>query len=159
MIQNITAITLATPNMSRAIRFYRMLGFEIGYLNLIAHLPSEIGLGGDVLSSTIPTLTPSMRVIAAGYRPDISPPQSPVPGFGDNKLALSGLSSHSFASGGGSRFTVMFGQTRAYSALMPSHSSSPASVSGLIASTGHSGSQTPQSMHSSGWMTSMFSPS
>jgi hypothetical protein len=27
----------------------------------------------------------------------------------------------------------------------------------LIASTGHSGSQTPQSMHSSGWMT-MFSP-
>ncbi len=29
----------------------------------------------------------------------------------------------------------------------------------LIASTGHSGSQTPQSMHSSGWMTSMFSPS
>jgi hypothetical protein len=60
------------------------------------------------------------------------------------------LSSHSFASGGGSRFTVMFGQTRAYSALMPSHFSSPASVSGLIASTGHSGSQTPQSMHSSG---------
>ena len=32
-------------------------------------------------------------------------------------------------------------------------------LSGLIASTGHSGSQTPQSMHSSGWMTSMFSPS
>src|SRR5713226_2757670 len=89
----------------------------------------------------------------------ISPPQSPVPGFGDNKLALSGLASHSFASGGGSRFTVIFGQTRAYSALMPSHFSSPASVSGLIASTGHSGSQTPQSMHSSGWMTSMFSPS
>src|SRR5258706_13184618 len=86
-------------------------------------------------------------------------PQSPVPGFGDNKLALSGLSSHSFASGGGSRFTVMFGQTRAYSALMPSHFSSPASVSGLIASTGHSGSQARQSMHSSGWMTSMFSPS
>ncbi|MGC2131634.1 MAG: hypothetical protein WA661_00090, partial [Xanthobacteraceae bacterium] len=25
--------------------------------------------------------------------------------------------------------------------------------------TGHSGTQTPQSMHSSGWMTSMFSPS
>ena len=30
---------------------------------------------------------------------------------------------------------------------------------GRIASAGHSGSQTPQSMHSSGWMTSMFSPS
>ena len=82
----------------------------------------------------------------------LSPPQSPVPGLSDNKLALSGLSSHSLASGGGSRFTVMFGQTRAYSALMPSHFSSPASVSGLIASTGHSGSQTPQSMHSSGYL-------
>ena len=35
----------------------------------------------------------------------------------------------------------------------------PGSVSGLIASTGHSGSQTPQSMHSSRWITSMFSPS
>ena len=34
-----------------------------------------------------------------------------------------------------------------------------ANVSGLIASTGHSGTHTPQSMHSSGWMTSMFSPS
>jgi hypothetical protein len=33
------------------------------------------------------------------------------------------------------------------------------SVSALIASYGHSGSQTPQSMHSSGWITSMFSPS
>jgi hypothetical protein len=35
----------------------------------------------------------------------------------------------------------------------------PGSVSGLIASIGHSGSHTPQSMHSSGWITSMFSPS
>src|SRR5436190_8968106 len=76
--------------------------------------------------------------------------QSPVPGLVDSKFAFSGLSSHSFASGGGSCLTVMFGQTRAYSALMLSHFSSPASVSGLIASTGHSGSQTPQSMHSSG---------
>src|SRR6266487_6907970 len=84
------------------------------------------------------------------WRPD--PPQSPMPGFGDNKSALSGLPSQSFASGGGSRFAVMFGQTTAYSALMASHFSSPGSVSALIASTGHSGSQTPQSMHSSGWI-------
>jgi hypothetical protein len=34
----------------------------------------------------------------------LSPPQSPVPGFGYNKLALSGLPSQFFASGGGSRF-------------------------------------------------------
>ena len=32
-------------------------------------------------------------------------------------------------------------------------------LSATIASAGHSGSQTPQSMHSSGWMTRKFSPS
>ena len=31
MIESISAITLATHNMSRAVRFYRMLGFEIIY--------------------------------------------------------------------------------------------------------------------------------
>jgi len=36
---------------------------------------------------------------------------------------------------------------------------SPGSVSALMASTGHSGSEGPQSMHSAGWITSMFSPS
>ena len=56
-------------------------------------------------------------------------------------------------------FLVMLGQTAEYWRLRSSHFSAPGSVSGLIASTGHSGSQTPQSMHSSGWMTSMFSPS
>ena len=40
----------------------------------------------------------------------LSSSQSPVPGFGDNRLILSGLPSHSLASDGGSRFTVMFGQ-------------------------------------------------
>src|SRR5262249_14198815 len=96
----------------------------------------------------------------SGYKEAATdPPQTPLPGFGDNKSALSGLPSQSFASGGGWAFAVMFGQTRAYLALMASHFSSPGSVSALIASTGHSGSQTPQSMHSSGWMTSMFSPS
>jgi hypothetical protein len=56
MIESISAITLATHNMSRAVHFYRMLGFEIvhggddaaftsfragtNYLNLIAQ-PAE----------------------------------------------------------------------------------------------------------------------
>jgi hypothetical protein len=40
----------------------------------------------------------------------------------------------------------MFGQIFAYSAFSNSHFSSPGSSSGLIASTGHSGTQTPQSM-------------
>jgi hypothetical protein len=87
------------------------------------------------------------------------PPQSPAPGFGEKYWSLSGFPSHSLESGGGAFLTVIFGQIFAYSAFSDSHFSSPDSASGLIASTGHSGSQTPQSMHSSGWMTSMFSPS
>ena len=39
---------------------------------------------------------------------------------------------------------VMFGQILAYSAFSKSHFSSPGSVSGLIASTGHSGFAHPQ---------------
>src|SRR3989442_9102756 len=87
------------------------------------------------------------------------PPQSPAPGFGEKYWSLSGFPSHSFQSGGGVFLTIIFGQIFAYSAFSDSHFSSPGSVSGLMASTGHSGSQTPQSMHSPGWMTSMFSPS
>src|ERR1700730_1230288 len=87
------------------------------------------------------------------------PPQSPAPGFGKKYWSLSGFPSHSLESGGGAFFTIIFGHVFPYSAFSDSHFSSPGSVSGLIASTGHSGSHTPQSMHSSGWMTSMFSPS
>src|ERR1035437_5338109 len=53
----------------------------------------------------------------------------------------------------------MFGQTEAYSPFNLTQLSRPGWVSGKMASAGHSGSQTPQSMHSSGWMTSMLSPS
>src|SRR5262249_42004219 len=90
---------------------------------------------------------------------DARPRQSPAPGFGEKYWSLSGFLPHSLESGGGAFLTVIFGQIFAYSAFSDSHFSSPGSVSGLIASTGHSGSHTPQSMHSSGWMTSMFSPS
>ena len=31
MIESISAITLATHDMARAVRFYRMLGFEVLY--------------------------------------------------------------------------------------------------------------------------------
>src|SRR5439155_11998889 len=87
------------------------------------------------------------------------PFQSPEPGFGEKYWSLSAFPSHSFQSGGGVFLTVIFGQIFAYSAFSDSHFSSPGSVSGLMASTVHSGSQTPQSMHSPGWMTSRFSPS
>src|SRR5882724_10725913 len=86
--------------------------------------------------------------------------QSPLPGSLEKYFSnLPSTPSNSFASGGMSFFWVMLGQLLAYSVLTSSHFSSPGSVSGLMASAGHSGSQTPQSMHSSGWMTSMFSPS
>src|SRR3569832_92202 len=86
--------------------------------------------------------------------------QSPVPAFGEKYFSnLPSTPSNSFASAGESFFWVIFGQVLAYSVFTSSHFSSPGSVSGLIASAGHSGSHTPQSMHSSGRMTSMFSPS
>ena len=98
----------------------------------------------------------------AGFGVDTAgsfPPQSPTPGFGEKYWNLSGFPSHSLKSGGGAFLTVICGQIFAYFAFSDNHSSSPGSVSGFMASTGHSGTQTPQSMHSSGWITSMFSPS
>src|SRR6516225_9453897 len=74
------------------------------------------------------------------------PRQSPAPGFGEKYWSLSGFPSHSLESGGGAFLTVIFGQILAYSAFSDSHFSSPGSLSALMASTGHSGSQTPQSM-------------
>src|SRR5471030_1032666 len=86
--------------------------------------------------------------------------QSPAPGSGEKYFSnLPSMPSKSLASAGASFFWVIFGQLLAYSVLTSSHFSNPGSVSGLIASAGHSGSHTPQSMHSSGWITSMLSPS
>src|SRR5262249_39123997 len=77
--------------------------------------------------------------------------QSPVPGFGEKNFSNLPLTpSNSLASAGGSFLAVILGHCLANSALTLSHCSTPGSVSGLIASTGHSGSHTPQSMHSSG---------
>jgi catechol 2,3-dioxygenase-like lactoylglutathione lyase family enzyme len=90
MIECISAVTLATHDMSRAVDFYRMLGFEIiyggddadftsfragtSYLNLIAQ-PAERKWSwwGRVIfyHSDVDALHASM--IAAGYPPDTSP--------------------------------------------------------------------------------------
>src|SRR5882757_9124130 len=98
-----------------------------------------------------------------GFDVDRSVPQagqSPDPGFGEKCAAnLPAIPSKSFASAGGSRFAVTFGHCSEKFALSSNQVSSPSSESGLIASAGHSGSQTPQSMHSVGLMTTMFSPS
>ena len=58
MIESISAITLATHNMSRAISFYRMLGFEI------------VHGGDDALSIAFssPSAPPSLAVWGSGSR-------------------------------------------------------------------------------------------
>src|SRR6266576_2640475 len=100
-----------------------------------------------------------LETVAIESKRTTSPFQSPKPGFGEKYWNLSAFPSHSFQSGGGVFLTLIFGQIFAYSAFNDSHFSSPGSISALMASTGHSGSQTPQSIHSSGWITSIFSPS
>ena len=85
MIENISAITLATHDMARAVRFYRMLGFEVlyggddaaftsfragtSYLNLIAQPAERPWSWWDASSSTIPT---SIRFMRAWSRPAIA---------------------------------------------------------------------------------------
>src|ERR1700745_887029 len=90
MIENISAVTLATHDMARAVRFYRMLGFEViyggddaaftsfragtSYLNLIAQpVERTWSWWGRVIfyHSDVDALHAS--VIAAGYRPDTAP--------------------------------------------------------------------------------------
>ena len=57
------------------------------------------------------------------------------------------------------KYSEIFGHISEYFVFTSSHFSLPASVSETIASIGHSGSQTPQSIHSSGLITSIFFPS
>jgi catechol 2,3-dioxygenase-like lactoylglutathione lyase family enzyme len=90
MIEGISAITLATHDMGRAVSFYRMLGFELlyggegaqftsfragrSYLNLIVQ-PAERRWSwwGRVIfyHSNVDAL--HARAIAAGFRPDSEP--------------------------------------------------------------------------------------
>ena len=58
-----------------------------------------------------------------------------------------------------SLFFIIFGQILLYLVLSSTHFSVSLFVSGSIAEIGHSGSHTPQSIHSSGLITSIFSPS
>jgi catechol 2,3-dioxygenase-like lactoylglutathione lyase family enzyme len=91
MIESISAVTLATHNMARAVRFYRTLGFEIihgggedatftsfragtSYLNLIAESADRHwSWWGRVIfyHSDVDALHAS--AVAAGYRPDTTP--------------------------------------------------------------------------------------
>jgi catechol 2,3-dioxygenase-like lactoylglutathione lyase family enzyme len=90
MIEGISAITLATHDMSRAIRFYSTFGFEVlhggecssftsfragtSYLNLVAQ-PTERRWSwwGRAIFYVADVDLAYERAIAAGYRPTTSP--------------------------------------------------------------------------------------
>ena len=90
MIESISAVTLATHDMARPVRFYRMLGFEVvhggerdaftsfragrSYLNLVAQ-PAERRWSwwGRVIFYISDVDALHASVVAAGYRPDTAP--------------------------------------------------------------------------------------
>ena len=90
MIESISAVTLATHDMPRAVRFYRALGFEIlhggeessftsfragpNYLNLIAQPPERRwSWWGRVIFYVSDVDALYQRALAAGYQPGTSP--------------------------------------------------------------------------------------
>jgi catechol 2,3-dioxygenase-like lactoylglutathione lyase family enzyme len=90
MIKCISAITLATHDMARAVRFYRALGFEIvyggedaaftsfhagpGHLNLIAEPDvRRWSWWGRVIFHHSDVDGLHRRVVAAGFQPDAAP--------------------------------------------------------------------------------------
>jgi catechol 2,3-dioxygenase-like lactoylglutathione lyase family enzyme len=90
MIESISAITLATHNMPRAVRFYRMLGFEIahggenaaftsfragvGYLNLVAQPASrQWSWWGRAIFYDSDVDALYTRLVAAGHVPQAPP--------------------------------------------------------------------------------------
>src|ERR1700744_3816146 len=93
MIESINAITLATHDMARAVRFYRMLGFELkyggedadftsfhagtGHLNLIAQpLGERWSWWGRVIFYVSDVDALYAGVVAAGHRTDTQAPEA-----------------------------------------------------------------------------------
>jgi uncharacterized glyoxalase superfamily protein PhnB len=90
MIEGISAVTLATHDMARAMSFYRTLGFEViyggedatftslragaNYLNLIAQPPPRRWSGwGRVIFYESDVDGLYARVVAAGLKPEMPP--------------------------------------------------------------------------------------
>ncbi len=92
MIQGISAVTLATHDMARAVRFYRLLGFAMlyggeeasftsfragatQYLNLIAEPPEKgvVRWWGRLIFYDNDVDVLHARLVAAGVRPDTEP--------------------------------------------------------------------------------------
>lgn len=94
MIDSLSAITLATHDMARAVRFYRLLGFETVYggedadftsfragssfLNLIAQPPERRwSWWGRAIFYARDLDALHTRLVAAGYRPEAPPRDAP----------------------------------------------------------------------------------
>jgi catechol 2,3-dioxygenase-like lactoylglutathione lyase family enzyme len=108
MIENISAVTLATHDMARAVQFYRMLGLEIvhggadaaftslragpNYLNLIAQ-PAERQWSwwGRLIFYHSDVDGLYGRLIAAGCRPDTAPRDA---GWGERFFHLTDPDGH-----------------------------------------------------------------
>ncbi len=90
MIEGISAVTLATHDMARAVRFYRTLGFELlqggedaaftscragaSYLNLISQPPARHwAWWGRVIFYVSDVDDLHARAIAAGLKPEAKP--------------------------------------------------------------------------------------
>ena len=90
MIESISALTLATHDMQRAIRFYTALGFDLirggegasfasfragsGYLNLIAQANNrQWTWWGRAIFHVTDVDAMHDRIVAAGYQPDTAP--------------------------------------------------------------------------------------
>ena len=93
-VLGISAITLATHDMARAVRFYRALGFQLhyggetegftsfalgrGHLNLIAADPGQTwAWWGRVILYVRDVDAFHRRAVAHGLRPDASPADAP----------------------------------------------------------------------------------
>jgi len=91
-LESISAVTLFTADMARAVRFYQALGFELryggesadftsfnvgaGYLNLAPGPPPEQPWGRAILYvNDVDAMY--RRVLEAGYRPETTPADAP----------------------------------------------------------------------------------
>ena len=94
MIDSISAVTFATHDMGRAVRFYRDLGFELkyggadaaftsfyagtGYVNLTAQPPErEWSWWGRTIFHVDDVDAQFARALDAGYEPDTAPRDAP----------------------------------------------------------------------------------
>jgi catechol 2,3-dioxygenase-like lactoylglutathione lyase family enzyme len=92
-VEQISAVTLVTADMARAVAFYESLGFRLlyggadadftsftvgaGYLNLQAGARSDTAVWGRIVFWVDDVDAMHARAVAAGHRPETSPADAP----------------------------------------------------------------------------------